>query len=197
MRPGSKVVVGIGGNIGAGKTAAVGVFKDLGAECIAADELGWEVLPEIAHVLKGEFGGQIMRGCEIDRKKLRELIFSDPAKVRFLNHVSHPLLIRKITRKVQSIESGVVVIDAALLFDWPEILRVVDHTILIASRRSAKRKRAQAKDIDDQLFSVILSTQQSDQEMAAKADFVIRNDGTLDDLRDRCREIYERVKDDC
>jgi dephospho-CoA kinase len=197
MRPGSKVVVGVGGNIGAGKTAAVEVFRELGAECIRADEIGWEVLPEILNVLKAEFGEEIMCGCEIDRKRLRELVFSDPKRLKFLNRVSHPLLIKKIIQKVETIKSGVVVIDAALLFDWPEICALVDHAILITSERGKMRTRARAKNIDDRSFSMILSMQTQNQEMVSKADFVIDNNGTLDQLREKCRGIYQRIKDDC
>lgn len=197
MRPGSKVVVGVGGNIGAGKTTAVEEFRELGAECIDADEIGREVLPEIVNVLKAEFGEEIMRGCEIDKKRLRELAFSDPKRLKFLNRVSHPLLIKKIIQKVETIKSGVVVIDAALLFDWPEISALVDHAILITSEQRKMRARAKTRNIDDRTFSMILSMQARNTEMAAKADFVIENNGTLDELREKCRGIYQRIKDDC
>jgi len=197
MRPGSKVVVGVGGNIGAGKTTAVKVFKDHGAECIAADEIGWGVLPEITQTLKEEFGEEIMRGCEIDKKKLQELVFSDRKRLEFLNRLSHPLLAKKIIRKAENIESGIVVIDAALLFDWPAIYALADHAILVTSQHANMRARAKAKGIDHRLFSMILSMQKDEREMVAKADFIIHNDGTLAQLREKCRVIYQRIKDDC
>ena len=197
MRPGSKVVVGIAGNVGSGKTAAAMVFKELGAICISADEVGWEVLPEIAQVLRKKFGEQVMRGSEVDKKKLRELVFSDRRKLAFLNRVSHPLLVRKITERVKHIKSGVVVIDAALLFDWPELCGLTDYRILVTAHRDMMAARAESKGIDGNTFSMILSVQRDSDELSAKADFVISNNGTLAELRRKCKKVYQRIKDDC
>ena len=197
MRPGSKVVVGVGGNIGAGKTTVVGVFKELGSQCIGADELGWEVLPAIVDVLQEEFGEDIVNGCAIDRKRLRDVVFSDRKKLRFLNRVSHPPLVKKIIGRVKQAKPGVVVIDAALLFDWPQVYRIVDIAILVRSPRSRMAARARAKGITPRLLSTILATQKNDREMARKADIVIDNDGTKAQLRLKCRAIYRRIEDDC
>jgi dephospho-CoA kinase len=138
-----------------------------------------------------------MRGCEIDKKKLRVLVFSDRKRLEFLNHLSHPLITKKIIRKLEDIKSGIVVIDAALLFDWPAIYVLVDHTVLVTSQHSKMRVRAKAKGINDRLFSMILSMQKDEREMAARAHFIIHNDGTLAQLRDKCQAIYQRIKDDC
>ncbi len=197
MRPGSKVVVGVGGNIGTGKTTVVSAFRELGAQCIGADELGWEVLPEIVDVLKREFGEEIVNGCDIDRKRLRDMVFSDRRKLRVLNRVSHPLLVKRIIGRVEKARPGIVVIDAALLFDWPQVLRIVDIAILVRSPRSKMVGRARAKGITPRLFSSILSTQKKEREMARKAHIVIDNDGTKTQLRRKCRTIYRRIADDC
>lgn len=191
-------MIGIGGNIGTGKTTVADLFREWGAAVISADEVGWELLPEIAPALKKKFGEEIMcrSGCMIDRKRLRALVFSDRSALAYLNRVSHPRLKKKIMARVEALKSGFIVIDAALLFDWPEILALCDYRILVTARPGRMRARAAAKGIEPGLFSMIRSVQGDNETMAAKADFVIRNDGTLADLRGELRAVYERIKND-
>jgi dephospho-CoA kinase len=197
MHPGSKCVVGIGGNIGTGKTTVVQIFKEFGAHCISADEIGWEVLPKIARVLRERFGEGIMSGSRINKKKLRELVFSDSSNLEFLNRVSHPLLIKRIIDAISNIERGVVVIDAALLFDWPEVYSMVDYPILVKARQDVMLARVKAKGISEDLFMRILSMQKDAEKMAAEAHFVIENNGTVAELRERCLDIYQQIENDC
>jgi len=197
MHFGQKVVIGIGGNIGTGKTTVAKIFGDLGAQYISADEIGWEVLPEIKDVLQKEFGKDIMMGRKVDRQKLRELVFSDAHNLEFLNRVSHPILTKRIIEKTEEVESGIVVIDAALLFDWPEVYEIVDHAILVKARREIMLSRAKAKGISDNLFEKIVSKQNREQEMMAKASYVIENNGTMVELKEKCQRIYKEINDDC
>ncbi len=197
MRPGSRVVIGLVGNVGTGKTAAAKVFADLGASCISADAMGWEVLPEISLMLQRKFGKAIMKGRKVDKIKLRDLVFADRAKLDFLNRLSHPLLVKKIIKELSRVKSGIVIIDAALLFDWPEVCALIDYTILMTARDDIMAARARVKGIDERVFSMIRSMQKSERELSRRADFVISNNGTLTELRQKCKEIYRRIKDDC
>ncbi|MDH4210380.1 MAG: dephospho-CoA kinase [candidate division WOR-3 bacterium] len=197
MRPGLRVVIGLAGNVGTGKTTAAKVFADLGASCISADKIGWEVLPEISLMLQRRFGKEIMKGRKIDKIKLRDLVFADRAKLNFLNRLSHPLLVKKIIKEISCVKSGIVIVDAALLFDWPEICALTDYTMLMTARDDIMSARAKAKGIDEKVFSMIRSMQKSEKELSGRADFVISNNGTLTELRKKCKEIYRRIKDDC
>lgn len=197
MCRGSKVVIGVAGNIGAGKTTVSKIFEELGAEYISADEIGWEVLPKIADVLEKRFGEGIMQGHDVNKRKLRELAFSDVENLEFLNRVSHPILKKRIIEKISGIESGVVVIDAALLFEWPDVYKLVDYAILVTAPHDRMIAQAKRKGISKRLFEKIVSRQKSEKEMVPQATHVIRNDGTVDDLRKKCQEIYQRIRDDC
>jgi dephospho-CoA kinase len=197
MRSGQKVVIGVGGNIGTGKTTVAEIFGNLGGHCISADEIGWDVLPEISDILQKEFGKGIMSGRRVDKRKLRDSVFSDANKLEFLNRVSHPILKRRIIEKVKAIESGIVVIDAALLFDWPEVYEIVDVSILVRARHEVMLSRAKAKGIGVQLFEKIVSKQKKEKEMSTKASYVMENNGTMIELREKCQEIYKEISDDC
>ena len=197
MGSGQSIVIGIGGKIGTGKTTVAKIFRDLGAQYISADEIGWEVLPEITDVLQEEFGKGIMSGAEIDKEKLRELVFADAQKLEFLNRASHPILTKRIIERVEDIEAGVVAIDAALLFDWPDVYGIVDYSILVKARRELMVERARAKGVSSRLFVQIMTQQKSEQEMEAQATYVIENNGTMTELRKKCQAIYEKLSHDC
>ncbi len=192
-----KVIIGVGGTVGAGKTIVAHIFRDFGAEYVSADAIGWEVLPAISGILQQEFGNEIMNGMDVDKKKLRKLVFSDPGKLSFLNRASHPILVRKVLDRVAGIKTGVVVIDAALLFDWDEVLEIVDYPILVTADRDKKRMRAHTKGIGDELFDRMTAMQKDEEEMAKRAKYVIENNGTVDQLKDRCLKIYKEIEDDC
>ncbi len=191
------MIVGVSGNIGSGKTLVSKMFEELGAHYISADEIGWETLPEIAHLLRQQFGATIMNGDTVDKRKLRNTVFSNRENLDYLNRLSHPILIEKMLRRVEEIESGVVVIDAALLFDWPEIVEVVDFPILVIADKKQKQERAAKKGIDKQLFESILEYQKNDNEAVGQVKFIINNNGTLDALRVQCQNIYREIKNDC
>ena len=192
-----RIVIGVGGSIGTGKTTACKIFEDLGAHYISADEIGWEVLAEISDVLKKKFGKEIINGGPINKRKLRAIIFSNRENLKFLNELSHPILTKKILTHIKNIKSGMIIIDAALLFDWPEIYKKVDHSILVVAEDNVKAERAREKGIDQNLFKQILGFQKRDYEMAQQAKFIIKNNATIMSLKKQCQNIYEEIKNDC
>jgi dephospho-CoA kinase len=197
MDCGEKIVIGVAGNIGSGKTTVCKIFEKFGAHYISADELGWEVLPEIADKLKKRFGDVVMNSGTIDKKRLREVIFSRKEHVEYLNSLSHPLLVAKILENMQKSNAGMTIIDAALLFDWPKIYKRVNYTILIVADKEIKEARAMAEGINRFLFRKILAFQKNDAEISKHASFIIKNNGTTDELKKQCQDIYEEIKNDC
>lgn len=192
-----RVVVGVGGNIGSGKTTVAKIFKSWGMRYISADRIGKSILPEIADKLKSHFGNDIITGKKIDRKKLLRIVFSNKRNLKILNSLSHPKLLEKINRKIDGIHSGFVVIDAALLFDWPELLKRVDYPILVKAPLELKRERARKRGIPEKIFYHILKNQKKEFEMAQSAKFVIENSGTFRQLKRQCQKILKELKNDC
>ena len=197
MQSGKRIVIGVGGNIGAGKTTVCKIFEALGGKYISADEVGWEVLPQIAKALRKKFGKAIMNGTSIDKRKLRATIFAKRENVESLNRLSHPILIQKIKKRIANIKSGIVIIDAALLYDWPEITHDIDYSILVTAKEELKLKRRVANGLDQHAFLQIRRYQKDDGVLAQRAGFIVNNNGTLAKLRTKCRKIYKEIKDDC
>jgi dephospho-CoA kinase len=197
MRRGERTVIGLAGNIGCGKSTAADYFQRFGSRHIEADRIGWQVLNRFQNRLQKRFGAEILKGGRIDRKKLRAAVFTDRANVRFLNRLTHPSLIKVIRERIRKIGSGVIVIDAALLFEWPGLMAKVDHPILVTSPRKAKEQRALRKGIDRQTFLRILRFQKSEKVLSRQAEFVIRNDRSRQELYRQCYRIYKEIKNDC
>jgi dephospho-CoA kinase len=195
--PHEKKVIGVGGGIGSGKTTVSEILAEFGARYISADEIGWEVLADIKDELKNKFGNEIMKDNDIDRKKLRSVVFSEREHLRTLNAMSHPLLKERLLRRIDAVTHRIVVVDAALLFEWPDVLDHIDVPILVTADDRHKERRAREKGIERDKFQNIQNMQQRDQEMKAYARYVITNNGTLDDLRKRCRTIYKEIVNDC
>lgn len=197
MKKNGRLVIGIGGNIGSGKTTVAKIFQSFGARYISADRIGWSVLPEIADKLRKVYGDVIFSGSNIDRIKLRDFVFSNPAHLKTLNRLSHPYLLKKIYKKIETIDGGMVVIDAALLFDWPQLLNKIDYPILVTSTKALKRQRALERGISKKVFEQITRNQKKESEMVKFAKCIIKNNGTLWQLKKQCQKIFKELKNDC
>jgi dephospho-CoA kinase len=197
MHRGERVVIGLAGNIGSGKSTAAAYFRRFGSRCIEADQIGRRILPRIKDQLMNHFGAGIVTGGRIDRKKLRAAVFTDRRNVRIMNRLTHPRLIRTIRNRIHNIRSGVVVVDAALLFNWPDLLPEIDYPILIAAPKSLKEQWAVRKGIDRSSFRRIMRFQKTEKEMARQAKYIIKNNRSLKNLYRQCYAIYKEIKNDC
>lgn len=197
MKKYGRLIIGIGGNIGAGKTTVAKIFQSYGMRYISADRIGWSVLPEIADKLREKYGDKIFSGSRIDRIKLRKFVFSNPSYLKDLNRLSHPVLLKKLYEKLKMIHRSMVVIDAALLFDWHKLLKKIDYPILVTSKKKLKRKRALQRGISKKLFEQIIRHQKKESEMVKYAKYIIKNNGTLGQLKKQCRKIFKELKYDC
>jgi dephospho-CoA kinase len=128
---------------------------------------------------------------------LRDVVFSKRENLAYLNKISHPLIIKKIIQRVQESVSRMIVIDAALLFDWPEVYEKIDYSILVTATESIKAKRSMAAGIGSELFKKIISFQKKDAEISGQVHFIIKNNGTMSALKKQCHNIYEEIKNDC
>jgi dephospho-CoA kinase len=189
-----KMVIGVGGTIGSGKTIVSRIFESMGSYYISADEIGWEVLSDIAPILKERYGSDIMNEESIDRNKLATRVFTDPEELTFLNSISHPLLIERLKTRIARATGSLVVIDAALLFDWPEIMAIVDYPVLVIAHESLKEQRSISHGMDPIRYRTIRQNQHDDACLVSKARFTISNNGAVEALHDQCRSILKEIQ---
>ncbi|HKY06962.1 MAG TPA: dephospho-CoA kinase [Candidatus Binatia bacterium] len=194
-------LIGLTGGIASGKSTAAKIFRDLGAAIVDADALAREVVEPGQDAWKDivdEFGPAVLQADQtLDRQKLRATIFNNPAARKKLESIIHPRVRARAEERIkQHAAAGyeIVVYEVPLLFEGNlhEWLRPV---VLIASNVEVQKRRLQTRDgLDAEAAQKHIDAQMSLAEKRRLADYVIENDGSLDDLERQVRAVFNAVK---
>ena len=193
-------VVGLTGGIGSGKSAAADEFGRLGATVVDTDVIARELtekdggaIPEIERV----FGKAFVADGTMDRKKMRDHIFADPAAKRALESLLHPMIREESARRISAAErekSGPYVIHVVpLLIESPDYRRRVDRVLVVDApeETQVERVRARSRLSESEVLS-IMRTQASRAARLAAADDVIDNAGSRDALRRQVCALHQK-----
>ncbi len=193
------MIVGVTGEIGAGKTTVAQFFEDWGGELISGDEIGWELLEsgEPTHrQLIERYGKKILdEGGEIDREKLGKVVFSSPRELREFNALVHPELLRRLRERVEGAKrrSAVVVVDAALIVEW-QIEDEFDRLVVVVADEDTRIERVKGS---GRLSSGDMRHRSAAQlprsEKVKRADWVVENSGSVDELRVKAERIWKEI----
>jgi dephospho-CoA kinase len=188
-----RLLVGIGGNMGAGKSTVAGELKRYGAKIIDADEMGWSVIAkgtdEYRKLVKTFGRGILTKTGNIDRRALGKLAFASKASLAKLNAIVHPALLKKVRAEIDRNRKGLVVVDAALLFTWG-LDKEVDVAILVTAADRLKIKRLVDAGMNEEDLVARLKLQPPDSKIWQRADFVLENKGSFAELRRKCRALW-------
>lgn len=187
------MVLGVTGNTGTGKTVICELYKELGAYLISCDELGWEVLkePHIIQKIKKEFE-EVVEKERVNREKLGTVVFKDANKLKQLDGIVQPELLKKLKRSIESSKSKIIVVDGALIFEW-RIENWFDYVILLISTLEDKKKRLKAKGLSEETFKGRLNAQGDSSKFVKFSDFIIENDGDLKSLKDNAKWVWDKI----
>ena len=182
-------VAGLTGGIGSGKTTFASLLAERGAQIIDADTLGRDALrPDQPawHSVVSQFGDEILQAnsLDIDRKRLAAIVFSEPNKLAALNAIVHPVIIKGIADHLERLANSgeIVVLDAALIAELG-LEANLDALIAVTAAKDVRKQRLQgARDMDPLDIEARMEAQMDPDEVAARADIVVRNDGGLEEL---------------
>ncbi|MCY4042206.1 MAG: dephospho-CoA kinase [Candidatus Dadabacteria bacterium] len=191
------VIIGLCGNVCAGKTAAAGMFRDLGARVIDADEVSRFVTkpgkPAFERIARRFGSGIIGADGEIDRGKLGSEVFSDEKKRKALEAITHPEIRDEIAARVEkAVSSGAraVVIEAALLSRGGVLGEMVDHLVLVEASEEKKIERIAERDkLDEAEARKRLKSQEG---RNPDYDFVIENSAGMESLRAEIGRLWKK-----
>ena len=197
------IIAGITGTIGTGKSTVATMFGDLGAFIIDADKLAHEVVEPgkpAWRAIIDNFGRELLNEDQtLNRQMLADIVFKDPAKLQVLNSIVHPEVLKEDQRLVNERKAidpnGLVIKDIPLLLEMgPDVARLmVEKIIVVYASPDIQLQRLIARGMGEADARNRINNQVPVKDKMKLADFVINNDGTLDETRVQVREVYQQL----
>jgi dephospho-CoA kinase len=189
-----RLVVGLAGGVGSGKSTVAGIFQKLGARGIDADALGHRVLdlPRIRAALVRDWGPGILIKGHVDRAALARLAFRSRESVARLNRRVHPEILREIRKQVRATR-GWVILDAALLFETGADA-LCDAVVFVSAPRGLRARRTRARGWGPGELRRRERFQFPVAYKKKKADYVIDNTGPASRTEEQTRRICDELR---
>ncbi len=188
--------VGLTGGIGSGKSEVSRLLESMGAYIVDTDILAREAVAPESDGLRAiaRVWPQVVRGVQLDRGALAQIIFADPSAREKLNAIIHPHVRRlAVDRERYAKPGGLVVHVVPLLFETDYLDRV-DATIVVIAPDDQRIARVVTRDrMSEQQVRARMATQIAPEQARRLADYAIDNDGDLTHLRERTRAVYEKT----
>ncbi|MBU3752887.1 MAG: dephospho-CoA kinase [Candidatus Nanopelagicaceae bacterium] len=185
--------VALTGGIGSGKSTVAEFFDELGAFVIDSDQLARDVVergtPGYEAVLAA-FGDDILTDGEINRAKLAEIVFKDAAARATLESIIHPLVRDAAEKTVRDLPSDAVVINQIPLLVETDGAKRFDFVITVSADEDVRRRRLIERGMKDYEITKRLAAQVDDTAREAIAHFVIRNNGSIEELRQAVQVLW-------
>jgi dephospho-CoA kinase len=185
--------VALTGGIGSGKSTVADFLDELGAYVIDSDQLARDVVergtPGYEAVLAA-FGDGILTDGEIDRAKLAEIVFKDAVARATLESIIHPLVRDAAEKMVKSLPADAVVINQIPLLVETDGAKRFDFVITVSADEDIRRRRLIERGMKDYEITKRLAAQVNDAARETIAHSVVRNNGSIDELRQVVEELW-------
>jgi dephospho-CoA kinase len=190
------IILGLTGSIGMGKSTTAKLFEEAGVPVYDADASVHRLYEgEAAPAIEAAFPGTTVDG-RVDRNRLSAKVVHDPAAMKRLEQIVHPMLgasRQKFFDDAERAGAPVVVVDVPLLYETGGEKRV-DAVVVVTTTPEVQRERILARDnMTDEKLDAILARQLPDAEKRRRADFVVDTSYGLDPVRLRIRDILEQA----
>lgn len=189
------LTIGLTGGIAAGKSTALAAIERLGAATISSDAVVHELLDSepLLGRLRERWGDEVATDGRVDRNKIGQIVFANPDELAWLESQIHPLVGERIGSWLGSLpgETKIAVVEVPLLFE-SEMEPVFDTTLAVVTSDEVRRARAEAR--GHALVGEREARQLAQEEKAARAEHVIENDGTLEDLEQRLSALVAKLE---
>jgi dephospho-CoA kinase len=189
-------ILGLTGSIGMGKSTTAKLFAEAGVPVYDADAAVHQLYEgEAAPAIEAAFPGTTMGG-KVDRAKLSARVVHDPAAIKQLEQIVHPMLgasRQKFFADAESAKAPVVVLDIPLLFETGGEKRV-DAVVVVSTSPELQRERVLARGtMDKAKLDAIIAKQMPDAEKRKRADFVVDTSHGLEPVRAQIKHILAEV----
>ncbi len=197
-------LVGVTGGLGSGKSTVCRFLSELGCALFESDRVAKELQLHDHEVIEGIrelFGPDIylfdsMGGMLLDRKRVAAMVFSSPEKLEALNRLIHPKVFAEFQKAVIAArEQGIKILvkEAAILFESGGE-RLLDAVVVVAADREERIERAVQKGMGSREEIIRrIATQWPQEKLIEKADYVIINSGSVEELKHETELLYHTL----
>jgi dephospho-CoA kinase len=191
--------VGLTGGIGAGKSTVADLFSQKGAVVIRSDELARQVIepqtPGFQQVID-RFGKDLLNAeGYIDRAKLAQIVFKDDAALKDLENIVHPLVRSKTNQIIDQHTSETIIVNEIPLLLEKKMESLFDFLVIVISSEKNRLERLAHRGLTAEQATARMAKQVSDEQRKAAADFLIVNDGNLDQLEADVEKIWQTLQE--
>ncbi|MCB6099364.1 dephospho-CoA kinase [Flavobacterium psychrophilum] len=188
-------IIGLTGGIGSGKTTIVRLFEAEGIPVYIADDEAKKImiLPETIHLVGECFGQEVIVNHQIDRKKLSEIVFNHPEKLKELNKIIHPLVKKHFDNWVKKQKSPFVIKETAILFESGSY-KYCDQIITVIASEETRVNRVMLRDkCTKEAVLERIKNQYTDSQKTSKSDYIIENEN-LNEAKLQFSGILKKLK---
>mgnify|MGYP002002185780 FL=1 len=192
-------IIGLTGGIGSGKSEAAKIFSSFGAKIIDLDIIAHDLTTKNAlgySLIIEHFGDDFLNNKkEIDRKKLRKSIFEDKKIKKDIESILHPLILKECQNQIRELHNVLyLILVVPLLFETSTYLKLINESLLIDCSEKTQIKRVNKRDGEDsKLTMLILKSQVNRNQRITKADRIILNEGSLENLSKKIKQFHENT----
>ena len=190
------MIIGLTGGIASGKSTVSKYLAEKGFEVYDADKIAKDISEKksVQEEIILTFGDKILdENKNVDRKKLKEIVFEDKEKLKQLNAIIHPKVIDFYKELKEKNTDEIIIFDVPLLFE-SGIDKFCDKILVVISNYEIQLNRIVERDkIDRELAEKIIKSQLSNEKRIKKADVVIENNSSLEDLFEKVERFCETI----
>jgi dephospho-CoA kinase len=194
-------VIGLTGGIGAGKSTVTQMLEELGAAVIDADKVGHQIyLPDLPawREIVATFGEEVLNADRtINRLALGKIVFADPEALRTLNRIVHPKMFDRMAELIAELRARggmkAIVVEAAVLIEANWMPLVDQVWVVVASEAVVVDRLAKQRHVSPEQVRTRIAAQLSNDERLKHAQVVIRNDGSVEEVRTAVQQAWDQL----
>ena len=205
------MVIGLTGGIGTGKSTVSQILREKKFPVIDLDTISHEVIkiPKVIEKIVENFGKEVLENSgnfenennaiRISREKLGKIIFENKEKRLLLNSIMHPEILHVMREQISKYKKNnkIIFVEIQLLFEvqWE---KEFDYILLISAKKSTQIRRILERDKRSEIDALnIINSQLSLDEKKKRSDFVIENDGNIEELKEKIDKFLEYLETEC
>ena len=205
------MVIGLTGGIGTGKSTVSQILQEKKFPVIDLDTISHEVIkiPKVIEKIVENFGKEVLENSgnfenennaiRISREKLGKIIFENKEKRLLLNSIMHPEILHVMREQISKYKKNnkIIFVEIQLLFEvqWE---KEFDYILLISAKKSTQIRRILERDKRSEIDALnIINSQMSLDEKKKRSDFVIENDGNIEELKEKIDKFLEYLETKC